>query len=76
MTAKQDRVWWIWQNQDLANRQNAIGGTITLFNTPPSRNGLLTDILDMGVVGPTTTIASVMSTLGGSAGPGLCYIYL
>jgi tyrosinase len=27
-----DRTWWIWQNQNLANRQNAIAGTITLNN--------------------------------------------
>ena len=67
-----DRTWWIWQNQDLATRQNAIAGTITLLNNPPSRNGTLTDTIDMGVLAPTVQIKDVMSTL---AGP-LCYIYV
>jgi len=67
-----DRTWWIWQNQDLSARQNAIAGTITLDNQPPSRNGVLTDILNMGVNAPTVQIKDVMSTL---AGP-LCYIYV
>jgi tyrosinase len=69
--AQIDRTWWIWQNQDLANRQNAISGTITLNNVPPSRNGTLEDWLEMGILGTGTTIADVMSTI---AGP-LCYIY-
>jgi len=33
--AQIDRVWWIWQNQDLKTRQNAIGDTITILNQPP-----------------------------------------
>ncbi len=67
-----DRTWWIWQNQDLANRQDAIAGTITLLNNPPSRNGTLQDTLNMGVNAPTVQIKDVMSTV---AGP-LCYIYV
>ena len=69
--AQIDRTWWIWQNQDLKNRQNAIAGTITILNTPPSRNGTLSDILDLGVNGAPITIGSAMSTLGGE----FCYIY-
>jgi len=71
-----DRVWWIWQNQDPANRLNAIGGTITFFNQPPGRNGTLTDNLDMFNLGPSSQIGGVMSTLGNPGGPGLCYIYV
>jgi tyrosinase len=70
--AQIDRTWWIWQNQDIAKRQYAVSGTITLNNDPPSRNGTLQDILDMGILGSTTTIGNVMST---TAGP-LCYIYI
>jgi tyrosinase len=70
--AQIDRTWWIWQNQDLKNRQNAIAGTITLNNNPPSRNGTLQDIIDMGVNNPGIQIAQAMSTL---AGP-FCYIYV
>jgi tyrosinase len=36
--AQIDRVWWMWQNQQPHSRTNAIYGTITLADTPPSRN--------------------------------------
>lgn len=67
-----DRTWWIWQNQDIANRQNAISGTITLDNIPPSRNGTLQDLIDLGVNAPGIPIADAKSTI---AGP-FCYIYV
>lgn len=70
--AQIDRTWWIWQNQDLAVRQNIISGTITTLNDPPSRNGTLDDWLEMGVLGTGNTIRNLMST---TAGP-LCYIYV
>lgn len=70
--AQIDRTWWIWQNQDLANRQNAISGTITLNNTPPSRNGTLDDWLEMGILGTGTEIKNAMFTTGGP----FCYIYV
>lgn len=77
--AQIDRTWWIWQNLSPGARTNAIGGTITIFNSPPSRNGTLEDILDLGVLnavaqGPRP-IADVMSTVGQGGGP-LCYIYV
>ncbi|KAF4556627.1 Tyrosinase-like protein 6 [Elsinoe fawcettii] len=67
-----DRTWWIWQNQDLANREKALAGTLTLFNSPPSRDTALTDAIDLGVLAPSVTIGDVMST---TKGP-LCYIYV
>ena len=70
--AQIDRTWWIWQNQDIANRQNAISGTITLNNSPPSRNGTLDDVIDLGVNAAPVAIGDIMSTV---AGP-LCYIYI
>lgn len=70
--AQIDRTWWIWQNQDLANRQNAIAGTITLNNSPPSRNGTLDDYISLGVNAKDIQIKDAMSTL---AGP-FCYIYV
>ncbi|KAH8779134.1 tyrosinase [Hyaloscypha sp. PMI_1271] len=70
--AQIDRTWWIWQNQDLKNRQNAIAGTITLNNTPPSRNGTLQDYISMGVNAVDIQIGDAMNTL---AGP-FCYIYV
>ncbi|KAK6437493.1 hypothetical protein LTR95_006310 [Oleoguttula sp. CCFEE 5521] len=66
-----DRTWQIWQNLDLKNRQNAIAGTNTFGNVPPSPNTTLSDMLDLGVLAPNITIGAAMSTL---AGP-FCYIY-
>ncbi|KAK4447279.1 putative tyrosinase [Podospora aff. communis PSN243] len=71
-----DRVWWIWQNLQPETRTKAIGGTITLFNDPPSREGRLDDLLDMGeVLGDSMVIEEAMSTLGMTGGP-FCYVYV
>ncbi|KAK6542127.1 hypothetical protein TWF694_007894 [Orbilia ellipsospora] len=70
--AQIDRTWWIWQNQDLKTRAKAIGGTITILNTPPSRNATLDDLIDLGVNAPAIKIRDAMSTLDGP----FCYIYL
>jgi tyrosinase len=67
-----DRLYWTWQNLDLANRQYALAGTITVNNIPPSRNAELSDLLDLGHVGvPVLTIQETSNTLGGP----FCYIY-
>jgi tyrosinase len=67
-----DRVWWIWQNQDLKSRERAVAGTITFLNMPPSRNGTLTDVLSVGYVTPKNiTIGEAMSSVGGP----FCYVY-
>ena len=67
-----DRTWWIWQNQDIASRQDAISGTITMDNSPASRNGTLDDTLYLGVNADTIAIKDVMSTVEGP----FCYIYM
>ncbi|RDW75127.1 hypothetical protein BP6252_06269 [Coleophoma cylindrospora] len=69
--AQIDRTWTIWQTQDFTTRRNAISGTMTLANTPPSRNGTLDDILDMGATGQSFNMRDAMSTLDGP----FCYIY-
>lgn len=69
--AQIDRTWWTWQNQDLARRQYAIAGTITINNTPPSRNGTLNDLLDLGPIGAPITIREAISTMAGK----FCYVY-
>ncbi|KAL1596354.1 hypothetical protein SLS60_009000 [Paraconiothyrium brasiliense] len=67
-----DRVYWTWQNQDIVSRQYALGNTITVNNTPPSRNATLDDALDLGFVGvDTITIRDASNTLKGP----FCYIY-
>ncbi|KAF4548008.1 Tyrosinase-like protein 4 [Elsinoe fawcettii] len=67
-----DRTWWIWQNQDLASRERALAGTLTLFNNPPSRDTALTDEIDLGTLAKKVVIGDVMSTTKGA----LCYIYV
>ena len=68
-----DRVWWIWQNLDLAKRQNAISGTGTFLNLPPSANTTLDTVIDLGyAAGQPIAMRELMST---TAGP-FCYIYL
>jgi tyrosinase len=67
-----DRTYWTWQNLDLANRQYALAGTITVNNVPPSRDAVLQDPIDLGYVGvPVETIESTANTLGGP----FCYVY-
>lgn len=70
-----DRVWWIWQLQDLAKRQDAVSGTITLNNVPPSRNTTLEDLQDIGYNAGPVPLQDLMHTLGGLNGE-LCYIYV
>ncbi|KAJ5899598.1 hypothetical protein N7495_004342 [Penicillium taxi] len=69
-----DRVWWIWQNLDWNNRQNAISGTNTFLNQPPSANTTLDDVIDLGYAngGGSIAIRDIMST---TAGP-YCYVYV
>lgn len=68
-----DRVWTIWQNLDLKSRRNAINGTGTFLNSPPSPDTTLATPVDLGYVGvKAVTMADIMSTV---AGP-FCYIYV
>ncbi|KAJ5290822.1 Di-copper centre-containing protein [Penicillium angulare] len=68
-----DRVWWIWQNLDLERRQNAISGTGTFLNEPPSGNTTLDTIVDVGYAnGRPIAMKELMST---TAGP-FCYVYV
>lgn len=67
-----DHIYWIWQALH-PNQANTIAGTITILNTPPSRDALVTDPLNMGVNAPEITIADALNTLGGKS---FCYYYL
>lgn len=70
-----DRVWWIWQMQDLAVRLKQVSKTITMMNMPPSRNGTLKDPLNLGVLAGDVVLENLMNTLGGMDGK-MCYIYV
>jgi len=70
-----DRVWWLWQLQDLATRRMQVSKTITMGNQPPSRNGTLDDRFGLGILGPEIPLSEMMETMGGFDGE-FCYIYV
>lgn len=67
-----DRVWWIWQNLDIKNRQMAMEGSRGIMGD--GGNATLDDVMTMGpyVGAANITIRDAMNTL---AGP-FCYIYV
>ncbi|KAL7619804.1 hypothetical protein AAE478_010349 [Parahypoxylon ruwenzoriense] len=68
-----DLVWWMWQLLDFKNRRNAISGTGTFLNSPPSPDTTLDDVIDLGYAGGgPITMRELMSTTDGP----FCYIYL
>ncbi|KAG5930873.1 hypothetical protein E4U60_006720 [Claviceps pazoutovae] len=68
--AQVDRVWSIWQALDFSKRGNALDGTLTLGNVPPSRNVTLEDIMSFDFQ-PSILVGQRMSPTKN----GLCYIY-
>jgi len=66
-----DRVWSIWQGQDLKNRVNQVGGTKTPFNEPPSDPVTPNDLLAFGAVAKPVKHRDTHSTIDGA----YCYIY-
>ncbi|KFY00717.1 hypothetical protein V490_01234 [Pseudogymnoascus sp. VKM F-3557] len=67
-----DRIWWIWQNQDLATRQNAIAG-----QTHMTGDGVPTTLEDdqfFQVNAKVPKLKDLLTTLGGAGGE-FCYIY-
>ena len=68
-----DRVWWIWQNLDVARRGEAISGTGTFLNEPPSANTTLDALVDAGFAnGEPIAMRNLMSTTSGQ----FCYVYV
>ncbi|KAK5659981.1 hypothetical protein OQA88_13447 [Cercophora sp. LCS_1] len=67
-----DRVYWMWQVLHPAEA-NKVNGTITFRNNPPSREGTVDDLLEVGRLGEAVTIKDVLDTLGGTP---FCYVYL
>ncbi|KAI0377227.1 Di-copper centre-containing protein [Hypomontagnella monticulosa] len=67
-----DLVWWTWQNLDYKNRRDAISGTGTFLNSPPSPDTTLDDVIDLGYAGGgPITMRELMSVHDGP----FCYIY-
>ncbi|KAI0880505.1 Di-copper centre-containing protein [Annulohypoxylon maeteangense] len=68
-----DLVWWTWQSLDYENRRDAISGTGTFLNNPPSPNTILDDIVDLSYAGGyPITMRELMSI---NDGP-FCYTYI
>lgn len=68
-----DLVWWTWQSLDYVNRRDAVSGTGTFLNNPPSPNTTLDDIVDLGYAGGyPITMRELMSIHDGP----FCYTYI
>lgn len=70
-----DRHWWVWQNQDPANRVPQYKGGTNWLN-PNSAPGHITDIQTLNVVAAKGTEAGIASKnlVSSTSGP-FCYIY-
>ncbi|KAG9253025.1 uncharacterized protein F5Z01DRAFT_658993 [Emericellopsis atlantica] len=66
-----DRVYWLWQLQDLDTRLSAVAGSVT----GSSRQGSLDDDVNLGYSGPGVTLGSLLDTMGGKDGA-FCYFYM
>ena len=64
-----DRLWWIWQLQDLDNRLHIVDG---YENSSTGKvPGKLTDIIDLGVLAEKRELGDLVDTTDGD----FCYIY-
>jgi tyrosinase len=66
-----DRVYWVWQVLH-PKQAKTVAGTLTIGNSPPSRDTLPTDLLNLGVLAKKIKLEEAYDTLGGP----FCYIYL
>ncbi|RYP61939.1 hypothetical protein DL771_009946 [Monosporascus sp. 5C6A] len=65
-----DRIWWIWQMQDLSTRLTAVGG-----RTSQGRPGSLDEDVDISDLADSVKLGELLNTMGGKGGD-FCYIYL
>ncbi|KAK3956402.1 hypothetical protein QBC32DRAFT_389685 [Pseudoneurospora amorphoporcata] len=68
-----DRVWWIWQNLDPANRLYNVSGTPTFLNSPPTADVTVDESIVVHPDFPPVVIKDFMNTLTGDP---LCYVYI
>ncbi|PYH90900.1 tyrosinase, partial [Aspergillus ellipticus CBS 707.79] len=69
--AQIDRLWTIWQGQDIPHRRKAMWGTHTRGDMPPSANMTLDEKLDFGFISKPVKFGDLMNPLGGP----FCYYY-
>lgn len=67
-----DRVWWIWQLQDLDSRLTSVGGRV---GGGSNRQGSLQDNVNLGLQGGDVALGELLNTMGGKSGD-FCYIYV
>lgn len=67
-----DRVWWIWQLQDLDTRLSAVAGRV---GGGSNRQGSLKDTVSLGYAGGSAILGDLLNTMGGNGGE-FCYIYV
>merc|ERR1712072_1437333 len=65
------RIYSVWQNLDWDEREDAIEGTSTLLNSPPTADMELSDVLSFGLVAEDKTFGDLMDTMSGP----YCYRY-
>lgn len=67
-----DLVWLTWQLLDFGKRRNAVAGTGTFLNSPPSPDTTLDDVVDLYYAGGgPIKMRELMSTTDGP----FCYTY-
>ncbi|KAH3904263.1 hypothetical protein HBI56_176760 [Parastagonospora nodorum] len=67
-----DRVWWIWQAQDYANRQQVIAGGTSMFGGGRAQS--LEDNVDLEVLNVNGKVYKIKELVSTVDGP-LCYVY-
>ncbi|KAM0329250.1 hypothetical protein ACHAQA_004553, partial [Verticillium albo-atrum] len=67
-----DRVWWIWQLQDLGTRLDAVSGLTSLGGGVEAKNGTVDDIVELNVNGRPHRLGDLLDTMNGP----FCYIYV
>ncbi|KAI7541534.1 hypothetical protein KC331_g5502, partial [Hortaea werneckii] len=66
-----DHIYTVWQNLAWDEREDAIDGTSTLLNSPPTADMQLSDVLSFGLVAEDKTFGDLMDTMSGP----YCYRY-
>jgi tyrosinase len=71
-----DRLWWLWQRQDLATRQfeyQGPGENVRVFgNNDTHSNATLDDVIQLGMIAESIRVRESMSTESDL----LCYQYI
>jgi tyrosinase len=72
-----DRLWWIWQMQDVDERLYALPFVDTPMSMPMNRRATdpMETLVDMEWLGPAIKLVETHDQLGGNNGA-FCYVYV